>query len=234
MASSQLTLRLSEITVLKNGRPEESPRPMQVGLVVQLRNPLRPDVPLASDIVSFTVEAGQKVAAAELFPDEEKHALFGKTLDVPDVYVLDFRFLVYYQNDMGPIIGAALNKLLDFVTGKIPMLPSEVEKHLHFKIGSTVAEEYGRQNVLGRVPFEGRESRDLDLDLVAPERIRGVYMKRATPTSAPAVSKPVTFIEEGETAARILLNLECGEPPETKPKPRPKAPARKSAVRRSR
>lgn len=231
MASAQLTLHLSEISVLRNGRPVESPRPMQVGLALQLRNPLIPEKPLETDLVSFTSAAGQTASWAELSAGGEGHSVFEKTVPVPSLYLLDFRFFVYYQNDLGPIVGAALNEILELVTGKIPMLPGEIKKRLHFKIGNTFAEEYGRQTVLGRVPFDGMESHEMLVELPAPELIRGVYMKPATPTSAPVVSRPVTFIEEGEVAANVRLTLECAAASKSRPKPpRGKAaPARKRA-----
>ncbi len=233
MAPPSMTLSLEEIFVLNNGRPAEAPRAMDLGLAVQLRNPLTPDgEPLDSDLLSFRSGAGQSIISSALNPAANGRPFFGKSVKIPALALVDIRFLVYYQNDLGPIVGAALNKIVDFVTGKIPYLPSEAKKHLHFKIDNTIAEEYGRQTLLVKVPEAEDEEHDLMIELLAPETIRGVYMKPATGTSAPVVSKPVTFINENDVAARLHLRLSVSTGLETKPGPIPaKPPAKKTAAK---
>lgn len=222
-----LTASLGAVSVVCNGRPKEAPRPMDVGLLVQLRDPAAASSaePLATELLTFRAGAGETVPASALPPGKDGRPFFGKPVEVPRAVVLDLRFVVLYQNDLGPVVGAVLDQLVDLALAKVPLVPSELRKRLHFKIGETLSEEYGRQKVLVRVPETGSETHEVVADLLAPETIRGVYMRPATPTSAPLPSRPTVFIEEGAPAARVMLSLAVSGAPA--PSPRKAAPARK-------
>lgn len=206
-ARPTLTLSLEEVTVVCNGRPKEAPRPMDVGLLVQLRDPAAASTagPLATEILLFRAGAGETLPASALPPGKDGRPFFGKAVEVPRAVVVDLRFLVLYQNDLGPIVGAVVNQLLDLALDRVPLLPDELRKRLHIKLGETLSEEYGRQKLLVRVPESGEESHGVLAELLAPETVRGVYMLPATGTSAPRPSRPTTFLEEGDVAATVRL-----------------------------
>jgi hypothetical protein len=181
---------------------------MDVALLVQLKDPLAPvhgAGPIATETLTFRASAGAAISATSLPPGKDGRPFFGKPVAVGDTVLVDIRFLVLYQNDLGPIIGAAINEVIDLALDEVPLLPSEAKKHLHVRLGESMSEEYGRQNVLVKV--NGDERHLVTVDLFAPETIRGVYMKSATGTSAPVVSRPTVFVEEGEAAARVTLEI---------------------------
>ena len=228
---SKLQLSLAEVNVERNGRPLTAPRPMDVGLVFQLVNPVA-GTALALDTVPFRALAGETFPGSQLaagVPPGDPLPLFKGPVAVPDAALLDVRFVVFYQNDLGPIVGAVLNKLVDLAGSRLPVLGDLAAKHLHLKLESRVAEEYGRQNVLVNAPAEGPEPRRIALELTAPETIRGFYMADATGRSAPRPGPPAVFIEAGEVAATAVLELRVLPPP---PKKAPKAAPRAARTRR--
>lgn len=233
--AGQLLVSLSEATVHANGRPKAAPRTMAVGLVVQLVDPVRGAV-LASDSLTFSADAGETLSPFRIVPgtpEGDTLPLFRGAQAVPDPVLLDVRFVVSYQNALGPIVGAVINKLIDLGADVVPLLGDAVAPRLHLKIGDTVTEEYGRQTLLWSGAAEGGEPRTAVLDLAAPETIRGFYFLGATGRTTP---RPVSavFLEKGEVAATVALRLERVDTRAKKPKARPKkAPARRARAARS-
>lgn len=216
-ARPTLTVSLGEVTVVCNGRPPQAPRPMDVALLVQLRDPAAASTaePLATESLTFRAGAGETVSASALPPGKDGRPFFGKAVEVPRAVVIDLRFLVLYQNDLGPVVGAVVNELVDLALAKVPLLPDEVKKRLHLKLGESLAEEYGRQKILVRVPESGAETHAVVAELLAPETVRGVYMLPATGTSAPRPSRPTTFIDAGGVAATVTLEVKVSGGPVT-------------------
>ncbi len=223
----KLQVSLLEVSVERNGRPFTAPRPMDVGLVLQLVNPVA-GTALALDSVTFRALPGETFPGSQLgaaVRPGDPLPLFKGPVAVPDAVLLDVRFVVFYQNDLGPIVGAVVNKLVDLAAARIPVLGDLASRHLHLKLESRVAEEYGRQSVLVNTPAEGPGPRSVALALTAPETIRGFYMADATGRSAPRPAPPAVFIEEGETAATAVLELRLLPPAARK--------ARKAAAKRA-
>lgn len=205
--AGRLSASFLSVTVHRNGRPTAAPRPMDVALVARLVNPVTGEV-LGARAFEFRASAGETVGAgkfvAGLGPGEGA-PLFEKPVPLPDVAILDLRFTVFYQNDLGPIIGAVINRVIDLAVGKVPFAGDLLGPRLHVKIGDRISEEYGRQSLLLNAPPAGEPVRALALELDAPETVRGVYLVEATGRTAAKVSPPTVFIEAGEIAATVVL-----------------------------
>lgn len=207
--AGRLSATLHSVTVHRNGRPAAAARPMDVGLVARLVNPLTGEL-LASRVFEFRASAGETARAGELVAGLEPGAgapVFEKPAALPDVAVLDLRFTVFYQNGLGPILGAAINEIVDLFAAKVPFAGDLLGPRLHVKIGERISEEYGRQSLLLNATSTGEPERTMALDLAAPETIRGVYLLDATGRSPAKVSPPTVFIEAGESAATVVLTL---------------------------
>ena len=216
--AGRLSATFLSVTVHRNGRPTGAPRPMDVALVARLVNPVTGEV-LATRAFELRASAGETIGAGMLVAGLEPGQgapLFEKPVPLPDVAVLDLRFTVFYQNDLGPIIGAVINRVIDLAVGKVPFAGDLLGPRLHVKIGNRISEEYGRQNLLLNASAMGEPSRALALDLRAPETIRGVYIVDATGSASARVSPPTTFIEEGECAATVVLVVAVEPPPPPK------------------
>lgn len=212
--AGRLSATLLSVTVHRNGRTTAAPRPMDVALVARLLNPVTGEI-LAARAFEFRATTGETIGAGKLVGGLEPGQgapLFEKPAALPDVAVLDLRFTVLYQNDLGPILGAAINKVVDLVVGKVPFAGDLLGPRLHVKIGDRISEEYGRQSLLLNATSTGEPVRALALELEAPEMVRGVYLMDATGRSAAKVSPPTVFIEAGETAATVVLTVGI-EPP---------------------
>ena len=221
--AGRLSATLISVTVRRNGRPKAAPRPMEVALVARVVNPVTGEV-LGARALEFRASAGETVGAGRLVAGLEPGAgapLFEKPVPLPDLAVLDLRFTVLYQSDLGPILGAAINRVVDLLGPR-----------LHVKIGSRISEEYGRQSLLLNASSTGEPPRTLALDLPAPETVRGVYVMDATGRTPCRVSPPTVFIEAGECAATVVLTVGVEPPPPPKKvKGRP-AKARAKRARR--
>lgn len=207
--AGRLSATLLSVTVHRNGRPTAAPRPMDVALVARLLNPVTGEL-LAARAFEFRAATGETVGAGKLVAGLEPGTgapLFEKPVALPDVVILDLRFTVLYQNDLGPILGAAINRIVDLVAGKVPIAGDLLGPRLHVKIGERISEEYGRQNLLLNATSTGEPVRALALELEAPEAVRGVYLVDATGRSSAKVSPPTVFIEAGETAATVVLTV---------------------------
>lgn len=231
--AGRLSATLLSVTVHRNGRPTAAPKAMDVALVARLVNPVTGEL-LASRAFALRAAAGETVGAGKLVPglDPGQGApLFEKPALLPDVAVLDLRFTVFYQNDLGPIVGAAINKVVDLAASKLPFVGDLLGPRLHVKIGERISEEYGRQSLLLNATSTGEPPRALALDLEAPETVRGVYMADATGRAPARVSPPTVFIEAGESAATVVLTVAV----EPAPAPRKvKAPTTKSSGAKAR
>ena len=207
--AGRLSATLLSVTVHRNGRPTAAPRAMDVALVARLVNPVTGEI-LAARAFEFRASTGETTGAGKLVAGLEPGQgapLFEKAVALPDVAVLDLRFTVFYQNDLGPILGAAINRIVDLLARKVPFAGDLVGPRLHVKIGNRITEEYGRQSLLLNATQSGEPVRALALDLEAPEMIRGVYMMDATGRSPAKVSPPTVFIEAGESAATVVLTV---------------------------
>lgn len=216
--AGRLSATLLSVTVHRNGRATTAPRPMDVALVARLLNPLTGEV-LAARAFEFRTAIGETAGAGRLVAGlEPGHGapLFEKPVALPDVAVLDLRFTVFYQNDLGPILGAAINRIVDFAAGKVPFAGDLLGPRLHVKIGERISEEYGRQSLLLNASSTGEPARALALELEAPEAVRGVYLMEATGRSPARVSPPTVFIEAGESAATVVLTVGIEPPPPAK------------------
>ena len=228
--AGRLAASLLSVTVHRNGRPTAAPRSMDVALVARLVNPVTGEL-LASRAFAFRAAAGETVGAGSLVAGlEPGHGapLFEKPAALPDVAVLDLRFTVFYQNDLGPIVGAAINRVVDLAAAKVPFAGDLLGPRLHVKIGERISEEYGRQSLLLNAASTGEPARTLALDLDSPETVRGVYLVDATGRAPARVSAPTVFIEAGERAATAVLTVGVEPPPPPKKvrvrtaRPRPK------------
>ncbi len=216
--AGRLSATLLSVTVHRNGRPKAAPRAMDVALVARLVNPVTGEL-LASRAFEFRASTGETVGAGALVPGLEPGQgapLFEKPAALPDVAVLDLRFTVFYQNDLGPIVGAAINKVIDLAAGKVPFAGDLLGPRLHVKIGERISEEYGRQSLLLNATSLGEPVRAVALDLEAPETVRGVYLADATGRSPATVSPPTVFIGAGERAATVVLTVAIEPPPPPK------------------
>ena len=216
--AGRLSASLLSVTVHRNGRPAAAPRTMDLALVARLVNPVTGEL-LASRAFEFRAGAGEAIGAGKLVPGLEPGSgapLFEKPAALPDVAVLDFRFTVFYQNDLGPIVGAAINEVVDLAASKVPIAGRLLGPRLHVKIGERISEEYGRQSLLLNATSIGEPARALALDLEAPETVRGVYLKDATGRTPARVSPPTVFIEAGESAATVVLTVAIEPPPPPK------------------
>lgn len=227
--AGRLSASLLSVTVHRNGRATAAPRPMDVALVARLVNPVTGEV-LAARAFEFRASTGETTGAGKLvagLAPGQGAPLFEKPVMLPDVAILDLRFTVLYQNDLGPILGAAVNRIVDLVAGKVPIAGDLLGPRLHVKIGSRISEEYGRQSLLLNAPAAGEPVRALALELEAAEAVRGVYLVDATGRSGAKVSPPTVFIEAGESAATVVLTV--GVEPPAPPKKAP-ASAKKAAA----
>jgi hypothetical protein len=191
---------------------------MDVALVARIVNPVTGEV-LATRAFELRASAGETVRAGQLVAGLEPGQgapLFEKPVPLPDVAVLDLRYTVFYQNDLGPIIGAVINRVIDLAVGKVPFAGDLLGPRLHVKIGSRISEEYGRQSLLLNATVTGEPARTLALDLEAPETVRGVYVVDATGRASARVSPPTTFVEAGERAATVVLVVAVEPPPPPK------------------
>ncbi len=223
--AGRLSANLLSVTVHRNGRPTAAPRPMDVALVARLLNPVTGEV-LAARAFEFRAATGETVGAGKLISGLEPGQgalLFEKPVALPDVAVLDLRFTVFYQNDLGPILGAAINKIVDLLASKVPIAGDLLGPRLHVKIGDRISEEYGRQSLLLNATSTGEPVRALALELEAPEAVRGVYLMEATGRSPAKVSPPTVFVEAGETAATVVLTVGVEPLPPAKKAKRPAA-----------
>ncbi len=222
--AGRLSATLLSVTVHRNGRATTAPRPMDVALVARLLNPVTGEV-LAARAFEFRATTGETVGAGKLVAGLEPGQgapLFEKPVALPDVAVLDLRFTVLYQNDLGPILGAAINRIVDLLASKVPIAGDLLGPRLHVKIGNRISEEYGRESLLLNATATGEPVRALVLELEAPEAVRGVYLMDATGRSPAKVSPPTVFIEAGETAATVVLTVGV-EPPAPVKKARARA-----------
>ena len=216
--AGRLSATLISVTVRRNGRPKAAPRPMEVALVARVVNPVTGEV-LAARAFELRASAGETVGAGKLVAGLEPGAaapLFEKPVPLPDLAVLDLRFTVLYQNDLGPILGAAINRVVDLLAKRIPIAGDLLGPRLHVKIGNRISEEYGRQSLLLNASATGEPPRTLALDLSAPEAVRGVYVMDATGRTPCRVSPPTVFIEAGECAATVVLTVGVEPPPPPK------------------
>lgn len=207
--AGRLDASLVSITVHRNGRPTSAPRPMDVALVARLVNPVTGEV-LAARAVEFRAGTGETIGAGKLvagLEPGEGAPLFEKPAALPDVAVLDLRFTVLYQNDLGPVLGAAINRIVDLFAKKVPIAGDLLGPRLHVKIGNRISEEYGRQSLLVNATATGEPVRTFALELEAAETVRGVYVVDATGRTPCRVSPPTVFIEEGEIAATVVLTI---------------------------
>ena len=78
-----------------------------------------PGEPVALHLGIGEMIEGFEKAVAGLEPGQGA-PLFEKPVPLPDVAVLELRFTVFYQNDLGPIIGAVINRVIDLAVGKVP------------------------------------------------------------------------------------------------------------------
>lgn len=226
--AGRLSATLISLTVRRNGRPKAAPRPMDVALVARLVNPVTGAL-LASRAFEMRAKAGETIGAGNLvagLEPGEGAPLFEKPVPLPDVAVLDLRFTVFYQNDLGPILGAAVNRVIDLAAKSVPIAGDLVGPRLHVKIGSRITEEYGRQSLLLNAASTGEPPRTLALDLAAHEAVRGVYVVEATGRTPCRVSSPTVFIEEGECAATVVLVVAVEPTPPAKKVKGRKAKAR--------
>lgn len=216
--AGRLAATFLSVTVHRNGRPKQAPRPMDVALVARIVNPVTGEV-LATRAFELRASAGETVRAGQLVAGLEPGQgapLFEKPVPLPDVAVLDLRLTVFYQNDLGPIIGAVINRVIDLAVGKVPFAGDLLGPRLHVKIGNRISEEYGRQSLLVNATSTGEPARTLALDLEAAETVRGVYVMDATGRASARVSPPTTFIEAGERAATVVLVVAVEPPPPAK------------------
>jgi len=191
---------------------------MDVALVARLVNPVTGEL-LASRAFEMRASTGETIGAGKLVAGLEPGQgapLFEKPVPLPDVAILDLRFTVFYQSDLGPILGAAINKVIDLAAGAVPFAGDLLGPRLHVKIGNRITEEYGRQSLLLNATSTGEPARTLVLDLPAPESIRGVYVMDATGRTPCKVSPPTVFIEAGESAATVVLVVAVEPPPPPK------------------
>lgn len=234
--AGRLSASLISITVHRNGRPTAAPRPMDVALVARLVNPVTGEL-LAARAFGFRASAGETVGAGKLvagLEPGEGAPLFEKPVPLPDVAVLDLRLTVLYQNDLGPILGAVINKVVDLLASKVPIAGELVGPRLHVKIGDRISEEYGRQSLLLNAPPAGEPVRAIALELDAPETVRGVYVMEATGRTAAKVSPPTVFIEAGEIAATVVLVVGVEPAPPKKAATKAVRPAGRTAKGASR
>lgn len=233
--AGRLSASLLSVSVHRNGRPKAAPRPMDVALVARVVNPVTGEL-LAARAFELRASTGEKVAAGALVAGLEEGApapLFEKPVPLPDVAVLDLRFTVLYQNDLGPILGAAINRVVDLFARKVPFAGDLLGPRLHVKIGDRISEEYGRQTLLLNATSTGEPARTLALELQAPETVRGVYLVDATGRSPAKASRPTVFIEAGESAATVVLTVGIEPPPPPKKVKGRAAKARAKGNRRS-
>lgn len=208
----KLNVTLKRVTILNNGRPVAAPKEMGVGLVAQLVNPASSPTADSSVLatekgISFRANRGDSFPGSTLIAGAAP-LVFGKAIDVPDVARLDVFYVVDYQNDLGPIVGKAVNLLIDLAAKAIPVLGDVLKDELHVKIGKIISEEYGRESVLLHQESLGKKAHALELDLRCRVTKRGVYMMDATGTSTPKVSKPTLFAQEGQVTARVALDVQ--------------------------
>jgi hypothetical protein len=205
--AGRLSASLLSVTVHRNGRPKAAPRAMDVALVARLVNPVTGQL-LASRAFELRASTGETLGAGRLVAGLEPGQgapLFEKPVPLPDVAVLDLRFTVFYQNDLGPIVGAAINKVVDLAAGRVPFVGELLGPRLHVKIGERISEEYGRQSLLLNAASTVEPARAVALELAAAEAVRGVYLVDATGRAPARVSPPTVFIEAGESAATVVL-----------------------------
>ena len=234
--AGRLSATLLSVTVHRNGRPTAAPRAMDVALVARLVNPVTGEL-LASRAFELRASAGESVGAGKLvpgLPPGQGAPLFEKPALLPDVAVLDLRFTVFYQNDLGPIVGAAINRVVDLAASKVPFAGDLLGPRLHVKIGERISEEYGRQSLLLNATSVGEPPRTVALDLEAPETVRGVYLADATGRAPARVSPPTVFIEAGERAATVVLTVavEPTPPPKKVRVPKARVPGAKARPRK--
>ena len=223
--AGRLSASLLSVTVRRNGRPPAAPRPMEGALVARLVNPVTGEL-LASRAFELRAAAGETIGAGKLvsgLEPGEGAPLFEKPVPLPDLALLELRFTVFYQSDLGPILGAAVNKVIDLAAGTVPFAGDLLGPRLHVKIGNRITEEYGRQSLLLNAASTGEPERTLALDLPASETIRGVYVMDATGRTPCKVSPPAVFIKAGESAATVVLTVAVEpQPPAKKVKGRTK------------
>lgn len=213
--AGRLDAKLISVTVRRNGRPRTAPRPMEVALLARLVNPVTGDL-LAARALPMRASAGETIGAGMLvagLEPGEGAPLFEKPVALPDVALLDLRFAVLYQNDLGPVLGAVINKVVDLFARRVPLAGDLIGPRLHVKIGERISEEYGRQSLLLNAATTGEPVRTLALELAASETVRGVYVMDATGRTPCRVSPPTVFIEEGESAATVVLAVGVASAP---------------------
>lgn len=202
-----LSLSLRWLHVVANGRPAESPRPMQVGLLTHVVDPIGAgwgELRVAEpSLVSFEASAGSTVHGALLPGSREGGYPLFRDVEIPDVVRIDLLYVVGYQPDLGPVQldPRARSAVVSLDHETAPRLMAATTDRLFLRVRERLVEEYGRATLL----LDGSVTRwkrrfVVPLQLVARTAIRGTYVVPGNGGDG-RPRGPVSFAEAGDVVA---------------------------------
>jgi hypothetical protein len=213
----ELSIAFQSIEVRKNGwggpsGASGSAPSSDLSLIVQVENPGAPAETriLVTDRLPFSASAGQTVTAADLVKTAGTVPIFKRPIVVTDHVNIHVRYFIERTNVLGPIVGAALNTVIDSATGRIPLLPEPGKDALHLQIGKTIATELARATVIIPVEPSMEGHHDVTVELVSPRTLPGLSMGRGGAAGV--------LVTEGEVAAIARLGFDLKLKPLQLPK----------------
>jgi len=208
--SPLLTVSLEGIEVRHNGWPSELRKESDLSLVFQIENPggAGDNAVLATARLPFRAVPGATVMYEQLSPEANGRPVFGGAVPVADHVNLHVRYFIERTNALGPIVGAALNTVVEGLTGRIPLLPEPLREALHIQIGKTIATELARATVIVPVDASNAGSHGVTVALISPRTIMGMYV----PPGSPEPFKKGVIATEGELAAILHLTIDVKLP----------------------
>lgn len=203
-----LSLSLRWLHVATNGRPTDSPRPMQVGVLVHLVDPIGSgwgEVRVVEPaFVSFDASANTTVHGALLPGSREGGFPLLQDVEIPDVVRIDLLYVVAYQPDLGPIHADPRTRtvVVSLDSEMAPRLMAATSDRLFLRFQERLVEEYGRSTLLldGSVTAWKRRF-VVPLQMIARAQIRGTYLAPGNGGGEGRPRGPVTLVEAGDVVA---------------------------------